>query len=529
MRSDRQLTVTDYWLIVWRHKWLFLLPFVTICIGTILYNHTLPDIYRADTLVLVEAPKVPESYVQSTVATRVQERLRTITQQIKSRTRLEQVARELQLISDSLGGKALDDYLTKMNASIEVKVQGSGNDIFTVSYEGQEPRTVMLVANRLVSLFIDANLKMREQHAEGTTEFLEGELQRVRDLLQVQEKTVTEYKQRHIGELPSQQDTNQRALDRLQTQLQSIVATLESVRNRKSLILRQLSQQESEAALSPTGAPPPRGESSGLEQQLAQHRLALATLQRIYVDTYPDIIRLKQEIAALEAQIAAQDSRSQTTESVQPVSITSRSVRRQQQEEMEHVDREEGKLRQQQANTQEQIAAYEKKVVNASRREQELLVLSRDYESTRKNYDSLLARQQQAQIAENLEKRQKGEQFRVLDEARMPTQPWKPKRSKILLAGMGLGLAVGVGAVFFAAYLDHAFHDPDDLEQCTALPVLATIPLLMTAVEQQKQRLKRRFFCAACMLIPSATIVAVHFLWIRIDVLFTHTLTLLNF
>src|SRR2546422_9857143 len=121
MRSHRQLTVTDYWLIVWRHRWLLLLPFVTICIGTVLYTRTLPDIYRADTSVLVEAPKVPESYVQSTVTTRVQERLRTITQQIKSRTRLEQVARELHLISDSLGGKAFDDYLTKMNASIEVK------------------------------------------------------------------------------------------------------------------------------------------------------------------------------------------------------------------------------------------------------------------------------------------------------------------------------------------------------------------------------------------------------------------------
>src|SRR2546426_4778580 len=165
MRSDRQLT--DYWLIVRRHRWLLILPFVTICIGTVLYSRILPDIYRASTSVLVEAPKVPESYVPSTVSTRVQERLRTIRQQIKSRTRLEQVARELHLISDSLGGKAFDDYLTKMNASIEVKVQGSGNDIFTVSYEGQEPRTVMLVANRLVSLFIDANLKMREQHAEG--------------------------------------------------------------------------------------------------------------------------------------------------------------------------------------------------------------------------------------------------------------------------------------------------------------------------------------------------------------------------
>jgi polysaccharide chain length determinant protein (PEP-CTERM system associated) len=527
--SDRQLGFADYWLIVWRHKWLLILPFITICIGTVLYSHTLPDIYRASTSVLVEAPKVPETYVQSTVATRVQDRLRTITQQIKSRTRLEQIVSELQLLSDPLKDKALDDYMTKMSDSTEVTVEGSGNDIFIVSYEGQEPRIVMLVANKLVSLFINDNLKMREQYAAGTTEFLESELQRVGNLLQTQEKTIAEYKQRYTGELPAQQDTNQRTLDRLQLQLQSLVTTLESVRTRKSVILRQLSPQESEAALSITSNKRSGEELTGLEQQLAQRRVALATLQRIYLDKYPDIIRLKQEVAELEAQIAAQDSGSQATGSVPPVGIAPRSVRRQQQEEIEQIDQEEGKLRQQQANIQEQIAAYEKKVAAASRREQELLVLSRDYESTRKNYDSLLARRQQAQIAENLEKRQKAEQFRILDEARLPTKPWKPKRIKILLVGMGVGLAVGAGVVVLAAYLDQAFHDPEDLEQFTALPVLATIPLLLTSVEQHKQRLKRRFFYTACMLIPAVTVVAMHFTWMRMDVLFTRTLKLLNF
>src|SRR5262249_57724335 len=103
---------------------------------------------------------------------------------------------------------------------------------------------------------------------------------------------------------------------------------------------------------------------------------------------------------------------------------------------MEEIDLEEGKLNQQRAATHEQMAAYEKKVMNAARREQELLVLSRDYESTRKNYDSLLTRLQQAQVAENLEKRQKSEQFRVLDEARMPSRPWKPKRERMLLLRM---------------------------------------------------------------------------------------------
>jgi len=529
MWGDRQLGVADYWLIVWRHKWLLILPFVSICIGTVLYSRILPDIYRASSSVLVEAPKVPETYVQSTVATRVQDRLRTITQQIKSRTRLEQIVRELQLLKDPLKEKALDDYMTKMSQSIEVTVEGSGNDSFIVSYEGQDPHTVMLVANKLVSLFIDDNLKMREQYAAGTTEFLESELQRIGNLLQTQEKTVAEYKQRYAGELPAQQDANQRTLDRLQMQLQSLVTTLESVRTRKSVILRQLSPQESEAAPSITGPTRPSGEPAGLEQQLAQRRLALATLQRIYLDNYPDIIRLKQEVTELEAHIAAQDSGAKTAGSVPSVSTASRGVHRQQQEEIEQINQEEGKLRQQHANIQEQIAAYEKKVAAASRREQELLVLSRDYESTRKNYDSLLARRQQAQIAENLEKRQKAEQFRVLDEARLPTTPWKPKRTKILLAGMGVGLAVGAAAVVLAAYLDQAFHDPEDLEQFTALPVLATIPLLLTSVEQHKQRLQRRFFYTACLLIPVVTIVAVHFIWMRIDVLFTHTLKLLNF
>src|SRR5262245_34722648 len=166
MRSDRQLTFTDYWLMVRRHRRLLILAFVIISIGTVVFTLTRPNIYRASTSVLVEAPKVPEAYVQSTVATRVQERLRTITQQITSRTRLEQVAKDLQLISPSLEGKALDDYMTKMSESISVKVQGTGNDIFIVSYEGSDPRTVMLVANKLVSQFIQDNLKMREQYAK---------------------------------------------------------------------------------------------------------------------------------------------------------------------------------------------------------------------------------------------------------------------------------------------------------------------------------------------------------------------------
>jgi uncharacterized protein involved in exopolysaccharide biosynthesis len=175
----RQLTLADLWLIIKRRKWLLIVPCVSIFVGAILYSLTLPNMYRASTVILVEAPKVPETYVQSTVATTTKERLRTIAEQIKSRTRLEKIILELRLIEDVHDRKALDRYIANMSRNIDVTVQAS--DAFTVSYAATDPNTTMLVTNKLASLFIEENVKVREQYAISTTEFLDSELQRIRD------------------------------------------------------------------------------------------------------------------------------------------------------------------------------------------------------------------------------------------------------------------------------------------------------------------------------------------------------------
>ena len=525
MFSERQLTLKDYWLIVRRHKWLLVLPCVTIFIGVALWSFALPDIYRARTLILVEAQKVPEAYVQATVSSPVQTRLRTITQQIMSRTWLERVIRELRLLDDLQDRKTVDIYVGEMRRNIEVEVggrgrRGVGNDAFTVSYAGTDPRAVALVVNKLASLFIEENLKVREQHAIGTTEFLAKELQRVGALLQEQEEAVSKFKQRYMGELPTQQEANQRALDRLQLQLQANLEAQENARNRKSLLMQQLSTLQPDAILGPEVTP--------LEQQLAQRRQALAELQRLYTDEYPDVRRLKQEVAELQEQLVANHSEPPATKRAQPARTVPGSLRWQFQEDIREIDLQVQNLDRQQASIRKQIAEYEQKVASAARREQELTVLTRDYQSTRANYASLLGKEMEAKIAENLEKRQKAEQFKVLDPARVPSRPWKPDRRKILMLGLGLGLAVGCGAVFLVEYLDRSFRDPEALKHFTALPVLATIPLLMTAVEQRKQRRKKRLFYAAGALTTVATIAAVHLFWMKIDLVFARTLQLLN-
>jgi uncharacterized protein involved in exopolysaccharide biosynthesis len=151
---------------------------------------------------------------------------------------------------------------------------------------------------------------------------------------------------------------------------------------------------------------------------------------------------------------------------------------------LRQVEFQEQRLQREQERIQQRIAEYEQKLANTALRQQELQVRSRDYESTKQNYASLLAGHMQAKVAENLEKRQKAEQFKVLDPALLPTQPWKPDRRKILMLGLVLGLGVGCGAVYLAESLDRSFHDPDDLKQATALPVLAIVPLLPTASER---------------------------------------------
>jgi polysaccharide chain length determinant protein (PEP-CTERM system associated) len=525
MFSGRQLTPGDYWLMARRRKWLLLLPLVTIFFGTALLSLSLPDVYRASTLIMVEAQKVPESYVKATVSTPVQERLHTITEQIMSRTWLERVIRELGLLPTLQDVDAVDRYIGEMRRHIEVELEGkgrrgAGSDAFTVSYAGEDPRTVAQVANKLASLFIEENLKVREQHAIGTTEFLAEELQRVRTQLQTQEQAISAFKQRYMGELPEQQDANQRALDRLQLQLQATLEAIEGARNRKSLLVQQLSTLPNDAVLGPEETP--------VEVQLAQRREALAALQRSYTEQYPDVVRLHREIADLEAQLAADPTASPPPSANQSVRATPGSLRWRLQEDIHQIELQNQQLERQQDSIREAIAAYEQRVANTPKREQELMLLTRDYESTRQNYDSLLEREMQAKVAENLEKRQKAEQFKIIDAARVPRKPWKPNRLMIIIMGLALALAVGGGAVFLVESLDRSFRDPEDLQEYTELPVLATIPLMMTTAEQRRQRLKGLLLSTACVLIPVAMLAGVHVFWMKLDLLLARTLELLQ-
>lgn len=482
IQGQRQLQIEDYIEIIFRRKWFIIIPFAASIIGVILALLFVPRSYKSTTMILVEHQKVPESYVTPTVTIDITERLNTITQQVMSRTRLESIINEFGLYKKEKD-KVTDEELVELmreNIGLDIKSESKGGrdsmSAFSISYIGNDPETVMHVTNRLASLFIEENLKIREQQAEGTTEFLDTQMQSLKTTLEAHEAQIKLFKEKHMGELPSQLETNLRTLDRIQLERQITNDVLRSAEDRKIMIERQLSE---------IGAVPvnTQGITTGVISNNPQ-RMRLAALQgeltqlsSIYTDKYPDIIRLKNEISELESQIKMGKGReSESTNSGRIQFSTDNPLYATLSTQLIEVSAEVKNLKEKQKEIARNISILQGRVERIPEREQQMAALMRDYENTRVNYQSLLNKKLDAQLAESLEKRQKGEQFRILDPANLPMKPFKPDPKKIVLIGIALGIGCGAGLVFLLEYIDGSFRKPEDVYTAIGVPVLVSVP-----------------------------------------------------
>jgi polysaccharide biosynthesis transport protein len=373
----------------------------------------------------------------------------------------------------------MESRVERMRQDIEVKVMG-GNNAFSIAYSGTDPLIVMKVTNLLASLFIDENLRIREQQAEGTSEFLANEHAEAKKELERQEQAVKDFKEQRMGALPEQMTANLRTLDRLQVELQTGNDALKSAEDRKLLYQAQLSDLEKQLAGPKPGTVPDTA-SAGLSSRLEQLKEELARLQAQYKESYPDIGLLKKQIRELEDQLARGDTMTQTakspaTPSLTPITPSFITQRQAISTQLQAINAEIAMLRAKQNRTAALVKEYENRVEVTFANEQQLLDLSRDYEMSRQNYQALLQKRLNARISENLEKRQKAEQFRIVDPAKVPEKPYKPDRLKIVIWGSLLSLGAGAGLVFLREFLKPCYRRPEDFQDTVQLPVLATIP-----------------------------------------------------
>jgi len=463
IQGPKQLQLEDYIEIALRRKWFVIIPLVVSIIGVILTLLLVPRSYKSTTMILVEHQKVPESYVNPTVTADINERLNTITQQVMSRTRLESIVNEFGLYNKEKSNITSEELVGLMRGSIEIDIKGGRGggrtSAFSISYMGSDPETVMHVTNRLASLFIEENLKVREQQAEGTTEFLDNQMQGLKTDLEAHETQIKLYKEKYMGELPSQIDATLRTLDRLQLERKIINDQLSASVDRKIMIEEQLSETNAqEIATDKTSKDPQK-------RKLAELQAELTRLSSSYTDKYPEITRLKREISEIETQINTDKGTESEGTNIDRLS-----------KKLTDVNKEIAKLKEEQENIAKRISVLQGRVERIPERELQMTALMRDYQSTRENYQSLLNKKLDAQLAENLEKRQKGEQFKILDPANLPIKPFKPDPNRIILMGIALGVGSGVGLVVLLEVIDASFRKPDDVYAVTGIPVLATIP-----------------------------------------------------
>ncbi len=497
MLPGKKYTPEDLFWIAWRRKWLILVPFVVVACATAVVSRFLPDRYRSETVIVFVPQRVPETYVRSTVTNRIEDRLQTIQQTIMSRTALEGIIDEFKLYPAERASLPMEDVVERMR-SRDIQVAVVKGDAFRVTYSSDNAKTAQQVAEKLGNLFINESAQDRQTAAMQTSDFLKSQLSDVQRRLEEQEQKVADYRRRNAGQLPTERESNLQVLQNLQMQVQAIVESTNRDKERRILIERQLADLDEEAQAPPPIAPGDDPTQVGTTAgRLEAARALLRNLELRLKPEHPDVVRTKRLIRDLEAKAAAEALE-------KPLSPGSPAARPSTPEEAARQKRAadlrasldaldlqlKGKAAEE-MRLRRQIASYEGRVAATPLREAEMIALTRDYETLQKTYQGLLAKQEDSKVAADLEKRQIGELFKVIDPARYPEKPYSPNRPFIDLAGALGGLGLGLGFVAFLEYRDRSLRSEDDAVRCLSLPVLAVVPVLTTANERHQARRKR--------------------------------------
>lgn len=492
-----------YWGIIVRRKWVVIASIlVGVVVGTAL-SLLLPKSYRSSTEILIENQKIPDEYVKGIGGGNLEERLMVIQEQVMSRAFLTPILEEFKLYEGLVRRDGLESGIEKLRSAIKVDTVGTPGpagpkkkaiEAITISFADEDPMTAMKVTAKLASLFIEENLKDREQLVTGVSVFLEQELQEAKKALEAQEHAISQYKTKYVGLLPEQVETNLRALDRLQMEMNATNDSLHSRTDKVNSLDRSINEYQSSMATRGVELEDPkvgRKDVDPLLVRLQQLEQKLTTLRAEWKETYPDISDTKQEIASVKEQLAEKYGASFVDQGGGVVNQDSESVGRKEplpdlylrelKTQRNDLVTEISSLNSRRERLSQLIKETERRVEQTPAREQELSILVRDYENRQKNYQTLLEKQLNAHVAVNLEKRQKGEQFRILDPANLPEKLESPNRPLIMALGLLGGLGVGIVLVFGLDHVNPTFRRREEVELLPGVRVLATVPWFVTS------------------------------------------------
>lgn len=475
-----ELKPADY-IVILKRRWVPVLV-LTLIGGPLGYGiaHFLPPKYSSQTTVLIQQPTVPQTLVPPVVTGGVEQRLASMKAQILSRSRLEPVIRQFGVYSSEINTTPMEDLVARLQKSVDVSairpMEGTSGSLpgFNVTVTLSSPQKAQSVCTAITSMFIAENERTRREHSEDTTQFLSQQLADAKAKLDDQNAKLAAFKTRYLGSLPDDDKTNLNILTGLTAQLNAATEALSRAQQDKSFLESSLSQAVDAWQATQNGNNP-----LNLQQQLVQAQNHLADLQTRYTDSYPDVVRAKADIAALKKQIAGQENNtaSATPGKSAPGTLEPDNIQRLR-AQVHSVDVLIKEKTAEQEDLKRQIKVYEARVQSTPDVEQQYKALTLGYNAALDNYNELAKNRDQAQMATELEKRQEGETFAILDPANLPDSPSFPNRWLFLGGGFVGGLALGIGLAFLKEKRDTSLRTEKDVEFALRLPVIAMIPAI---------------------------------------------------
>jgi polysaccharide chain length determinant protein (PEP-CTERM system associated) len=479
MLGHRTLSPQDYFNILKKRWWIIVIPAMVLSTVGVGLTFFVPPKYVSQALVIIEQQKVPDSIVKSMVTEDLNSRLASMQEQITSRARLQPLIEKFNLYAGK--GMGMDARIDMVRKDIGIKpiesqiARSGGLPGFYISFTASDAHTAQQVCAEITSLFISASLSDQARSAEGTTEFVRGQLDAAKRDLDEQDAKLADFQRQFMGKLPDQENANLSMLTTLNTQLDAATQAITQLQQAKSYGEALLAQQLRDT---PGGATTSRAQQPQAQQKELDQLLAVESdLASRYTDSWPDLVAVRRKIADLRAQLAKpappEPAEPTTTVAKGPEPMDVFKLRQQLKAEDLMIEQK----KHDQATIQAQMRQYQDRVSSSPEVQEQFKQVTRDHDTALAFYNDLRGKMNNSNMARALETRQQGETFKLMDEANLPEGPSWPKRSVFLTGGLGAGIALGLLVVGWIEYRDTAVRSERDLWAFTKLPTLAVISL----------------------------------------------------
>ena len=515
MAIEYELTLNDY-LSILKRRWVqMLVVFSLVLIAAIATAVLLPPTYQSTGTILVESQQIPPDLVKATVTSFADERIAVIKQRVMTRDNLFRIIQKYNLYPDDIDTQTTSILIDNMRESISVELLsadvqgvkgGKATIAFKVGFEYEKPEIAHKVANELVTLFLDENIKTRTERATETTEFLTQELDRLKVELEGVENKVATFKEQHANSLPEHLDMHMGMLQRADSDINELDREYKSTQEELRYLDVELTSAKSSAKA-----------TSSEVMAVSELDKAKAELERslvIYKETHPTIRALKRKVETLEkTSVAPSEVKASKAD------IATDLVVAKVQAQIEAAKVRLKSLADQKRGLQAKTNQLQTQVTQSPQVERGLFTLMRDYENAKSKYEEVKSKQVNAKIAENLESENKAERFSMLEPPIFPDKPIKPNRKKIIALGIFLGLAGAIALVALLEALDKRVRGVESLTALINMRPLVIVPYITTQVELKRKKYLIKYVLAAIVTLTLLLLVIIHFAVMPLDLL----------